>query len=82
MSSAVFHENTLQQLATERGRRVATYLYGQEINAETYAVCKADMLVKSEGDAADNIVVGLEHSTLASDAFPSREFEFMPSNPP
>ena len=75
-------EETLQQLAQARGRQVATHLYGQEINAETYAICKADLLLKGEGDAADNIVGGPEHSTLANDAFPSREFNFMLSNPP
>ena len=75
-------EETLQQLATEHGKQVATHLYGQEINAETYAICKADLLLKGEGDAADNIIGGPEHSTLANDAFPSREFDFMLSNPP
>ena len=75
-------EETLQRLAADRGKQVATHLYGQEINAETYAICKADLLLKGEGDAADNIVGGPEHSTLASDAFPSREFDFMLSNPP
>ena len=55
---------------------------GQEINAETYAICTADLLLKGEGEAADNIVGGPEHSTLANDAFPSREFDFMLSNPP
>jgi type I restriction enzyme M protein len=75
-------EETLQQLAREHGKEVATHLYGQEINAETYAICKADLLLKGEGDAADNIVGGPEHSTLANDAFPSREFDFMLSNPP
>ncbi len=75
-------EETLQHLAAEHGKQVATHLYGQEINAETYAICKADLLLKGEGDAADNIVGGPEHSTLANDAFPSREFDFMLSNPP
>ena len=75
-------EEVLQQLAAERGKEVSTHLFGQEINAETYAICKADLLLKGEGDAADNIVGGPEHSTLANDAFPSREFDFMLSNPP
>ena len=75
-------EETLEQLAEEHGKEVATHLYGQEINAETYAICKADLLLKGEGDAADNIVGGPEYSTLANDAFPSREFDFMLSNPP
>jgi type I restriction enzyme M protein len=75
-------EETLEQLANEHGKQVATHLYGQEINAETYAICKADLLLKGEGDAADNLVGGPEHSTLSNDAFPSREFDFMLSNPP
>jgi type I restriction enzyme M protein len=75
-------EQTLQRLAVEHGKQVATHLYGQEINAETYAICKADLLLQGEGDAADNIIGGPEHSTLANDAFPSREFDFMLSNPP
>jgi len=75
-------EETLRQLAEEHGKQISTHLYGQEINEETYAICKADLLLKGEGEAADNIVGGPEHSTLANDAFPSREFDFMLSNPP
>ena len=75
-------EDTLQQLASEDGKQVSTHLFGQEINAETYAICKADLLLKGGGEAADNIVGGPEHSTLANDAFPGREFDFMLSNPP
>ena len=75
-------EDTLGELAKERGKQASTHLYGQEINAETYAICKADLLLKGGGDAADNIVGGPEHSTLSNDAFPSQEFDFMLSNPP
>ena len=75
-------EDTLRQLAAECDKDVSTHLYGQEINAETYAICTADLLLKGEGEAADNIVGGPEHSTLANDAFASREFDFMLSNPP
>ena len=75
-------EEILKQLAGERGKDVSTHLFGQEINAETYAICKADLLLKGEGDAADNIVGGPAHSTLTNDAFVAREFDFMLSNPP
>ena len=75
-------EESLQQFASDNGKDVSTHLYGQEINAETYAICKADLLLKGGGDAADNIVGGPEHSTLSNDAFRSREFDFMLSNPP
>ena len=75
-------EETLQQIAKTHGKQVATHLYGQEINGETYAICKADLLLKGDGDAADNIVGGPEYSTLSNDAFRSREFDFMLANPP
>ncbi len=75
-------EETLHELAAARGKQVSTHLFGQEINAETYAICKADLLLKGEGAAADNIVGGPAHSTLANDAFGAREFDFMLSNPP
>jgi len=73
-------EETLQGLAEARGNAVKTHLYGQEINPETYAVCKADMLIK--GENAEHIIGGAEYSTLTNDAFPAQEFDFMLSNPP
>lgn len=75
-------EETLREIAAEHGKNVSTHLFGQEINAETYAICKADLLLKGEGEAADNIVGGPEHSTLSNDAFSHLEFDFMLSNPP
>ena len=75
-------EEVLQQIAKERGKAVSTHLYGQEINGETYAICKADLLLKGEGEAADNIKGGPQYSTLSNDGFPSRTFDFMLSNPP
>ena len=75
-------EETLAELADQHGKHVTTHLYGQEINSETYAIAKADLLLKGEGEAADNIVGGPEYSTLSNDAFPAREFDFMLSNPP
>ncbi len=72
-------EETLHSIAKEHGKNVSIHLHGQEINAETYAICKADLLLKGEGDEAENIKFG---STLSADAFPSLEFDFMLSNPP
>ena len=72
-------EETLKQLATEQGKEVSVHLYGQEVNPETYAISKADLILKGEGGEADNIQYG---STLSADAFPAREFDFMLSNPP
>lgn len=53
------------------------YLYGKEINDETYAICKSDMMIKGENPA--NIKVG---STLSTDEFAGNRFDFMLSNPP
>lgn len=53
------------------------YLYGKEINDETYAICKSDMMIK--GNNPENIRVG---STLSTDEFSGHTFDFMLSNPP
>jgi type I restriction enzyme M protein len=75
-------EETLTAIGKKRGLQVEARLYGQEINPETYAICKADMLIKGEGENADHIVGGAEWSTLSHDAFPGQEFDFMVANPP
>lgn len=53
------------------------YLFGKEINDETYAICKSDMMIK--GNNPENIKVG---STLSTDSFAGKTFDFMLSNPP
>ena len=55
----------------------AVYLYGKEVNPETYAICKSDMMIK--GNNPENIRYG---STLATDEFSTLRFDFMLSNPP
>ncbi|MBA7665402.1 hypothetical protein ES703_73472 [subsurface metagenome] len=72
-------EKTLIELAKKHGKDVSIHLYGQEINPEIFAISKADLLLKGEGEEAENMKFG---STLSADAFPSHEFDFMLSNPP
>ena len=72
-------QERLMTLATRRGKNVSIHLFGQEIQPETYAICKADMLLKGEGEQADHISYG---STLSLDGNASRQFDFMLSNPP
>ena len=72
-------KDRLRNLAREQQKEVAIHLFGQEVNPETYAITKADLLLKGEGVEADNFVLA---STLSQDGFPSREFDFMLSNPP
>jgi type I restriction enzyme M protein len=72
-------QDRLLDLAEKNGKDVSIHLFGQEINPETYAITRADMLLKGDGRDVDNIAYG---STLADDNFPSRQFDFMLSNPP
>ena len=69
----------LENIAKEKGKNITTHIYGQEINPETYAIAKADMLLKGQGRDADNIFFG---STLSNDMLQDKEFDFMLSNPP
>lgn len=52
-------------------------MFGQELNDESYAICKADMLIK--GQPVENIVAG---NTLSDDGHSARKFDYMLSNPP
>lgn len=72
-------QERLYELARRNSRTVSIHLFGQEINPETYAITKADLLLKGEGAEVDNIAYG---STIGNDGFPSRQFDFMLSNPP
>ncbi len=72
-------EERLLELAEKQGKEVSIHLYGQEVNPETYAITKADLLLKGQGEEAENFHLG---STLSQDGFPAREFDFMLSNPP
>lgn len=75
-------EEALYELAEQHGKDVSIHLFGQEISDETYAICKADLLLKGEGAAAENIVGGSDKSTLSADQFSGKEFDVMISNPP
>ena len=72
-------QDRLLTLAARRGKKVSIHLFGQEINPETYAICKADMLLKGDGEEAEHISFG---STLSLDGNATRQFDFMLSNPP
>jgi type I restriction enzyme M protein len=72
-------QSRLLELAEKAGKKVSIHLFGQEINPETYAIAKSDLLLQGQGDQADHIAFG---STLSNDQFPSYQFDFMLSNPP
>lgn len=72
-------QDRLLELAEETGKQVSIHLFGQELQPETYAIRKADMLLKGDGKQAEHISYG---STLSMDGNASRQFDFMLSNPP
>lgn len=72
-------QDRLMQLAEETGKSVSIHLFGQEINPETYAIAKADLLLKGDGDQSEHIHFG---STLSDDGWATYRYDFMLSNPP
>ena len=70
-------QNYIIDLKGPIAANVDVHLYGKEVNGETYAICKSDMMIK--GNNPENIKYG---STLAEDEFGSLKFDFMLSNPP
>lgn len=72
-------EQRLHELADKSGKRIQTHIYGQELQPETYATCKSDLLIKGDGEEAKNIRFG---STISEDGLPGMKFDFCISNPP
>lgn len=70
-------ENFIAEKYPVEGTQRDIYLYGKEVNDETYAICKSDMMIK--GKDPENIKVG---STLSTDEFAGQRFDFCLSNPP
>lgn len=60
-----------------KATNTSVYMFGKEVNDETYAICKSDMMIK--GKDPEHIKVG---STLSTDEFAGIKFDFMLSNPP
>jgi len=61
----------------ELNNKASLSAFGQELNPESYAICKADMLIK--GQKVDNIKLG---NTLSNDQLRTEKFDYMLSNPP
>lgn len=66
-----------EEHVTDMNPKARMVLYGQELNAESYAICKADMLIK--GQDISHIKYG---NTLSADGLPGERFDYMLSNPP
>ncbi len=69
--------STAQEYLGEHNPDARLTVHGQELNPESYAICKADMLIK--GQDVSNIVFG---NTLSDDGHPAQKFDYMLSNPP
>jgi type I restriction enzyme M protein len=69
--------STADEYLMEHNPGARLVMFGQELNPESYAICKADMLIK--GQEVSNIVLG---NTLSSDGLPEKRFDYMLSNPP
>lgn len=74
-------EERLQQLAEARCKSINTHIFGQELQIETYATCKSDLIIiiKGDGEEANNISFG---STISEDSKAGMKFDFCISNPP
>lgn len=66
-----------EEYLTDMNPSASVSLFGQELNPESYAICKADMLIK--GQDVGNIIFG---NTLSDDGHPDQKFDYMLSNPP
>lgn len=66
-----------EERLTEMNPAARLTMFGQELNPESYAICKADMLIKGQDVA--NIIFG---NTLSDDGHPTKHFDYMLSNPP
>lgn len=72
-------QERMLSIAKEQNKKFSISIYGQELQPETYAISKADLLLQGEGGSASNIAFG---STLSADGFNKMNFDFMLSNPP
>lgn len=76
---ATIAEERLQTLAKKNNKNVSIHLIGQEVNPETYAISKADLLIRGGDTVSNNVFYG---STLSDDKTSGEHFDFMLSNPP
>lgn len=79
LGMATVAEEKLQTFAQETGKSLSIHIYGQEVNPETYAISKADLLIKGGDTNANKVFYG---STLSYDQTSGEHFDFMLSNPP
>ena len=79
LGMATIAEERLKTLAKKNNKQVSIHLIGQEVNSETYAISKADLLIRGGDTASNNVYYG---STISEDKTSGEHFDFMLSNPP
>lgn len=81
-------QDRTEEIAKERGMRLRTYLYGQELQPETFATCKADLMLSGHSQDFTYRHAGVTRprfangSTISNDGHPGKKFDFCISNPP
>lgn len=81
-------QERIEEVAAEKGKKVSIKTYGQELQPETYATCKADMMISGHIQSFQYSYAGQEReyiafdSTISRDGHPGKTFDFCISNPP
>lgn len=81
-------QDEIQKIAERSGKRISTSIFGQECVAETYATCKADLMISGNIQSFRYQLDGKEHeyiafgSTISADGHANETFDFCISNPP
>ena len=81
-------QEEIQKIASESGKRISTFIFGQESSAETYATCKADLMISGNIKSFRYQLDGQEHeyiafgSTISADGHANETYDFCISNPP
>lgn len=79
LGMATVAEEKLQKHAEENNKQLSIHIFGQESTEETYAIAKADLLIKGGDTSTGEVYYG---STLSNDGARGKHFDFMLSNPP
>jgi type I restriction-modification system specificity subunit len=79
LGMATVAEEKLQKYAEENNKQLSIHIFGQESTEETYAIAKADLLIKGGDTSTGEVYYG---STLSNDGARGKHFDFMLSNPP
>lgn len=79
LGMATVAEEKLQKYAEENNKQLSIHIFGQESTEETYAIAKADLLIKGGDTSTGEVYYG---STLSNDGARGKHFNFMLSNPP